>query len=69
MTFFIFKLHHNSGWVSSHGDKQLVAQTHFKSDIGRGEPSTLDFNWNSLNLPACDLEGKYYELERVLPLE
>jgi hypothetical protein len=41
---FIIKLWHNHGWVTSHDEKQLVAQQHFSEAIGRGEPRSISLN-------------------------
>ena len=54
---FIFKLRCNHGWVKSHAEKQGVVHNHFSAAIGRGDPSSLNFNWDSLNLPVPNLEG------------
>jgi hypothetical protein len=49
---FILKLRHNNGWVTTHDDKQKVAQSHFNAAIGRANPRSISFNWDALNLPA-----------------
>ena len=54
---FIFKLHRNHGWVTSHEDKQAVAQQHFSSVMGHGPARTVSFNWESLVLPSPVLVG------------
>ena len=54
---FIYKLRHNHGWVTSHEEKQQVAQSHFSTTLGRPNPSTLSFNWESLALPSHNLIG------------
>jgi hypothetical protein len=54
---FILKLRHNNGWVTTHDDKQKVAQSHFKAAIGRANPRSISFNWDALNLPSPNLDG------------
>jgi hypothetical protein len=54
---FILKLRHNNGWVTTHDDKQKVAQSHFNAAIGRANPRSISFNWDALNLPSPNLDG------------
>jgi hypothetical protein len=54
---FILKLRHNNGWVTTHDEKQRVAQSHFTAAIGRANPRPISFNWDALNLPSPNLEG------------
>jgi hypothetical protein len=54
---FILKLRHNNGWVTTHDEKQRVAQSHFTAAIGRVNPRPISFNWDMLNLPSPNLEG------------
>jgi exonuclease III len=38
---FILKLRHNNGWVTTHDEKQRVAQSHFTAAIGRVNPRPI----------------------------
>jgi mannosylglycoprotein endo-beta-mannosidase len=54
---FIVKLRRNNGWVTSHDDKQSIAQNHFTLAYGRPTPRTTSFNWESIDLPTPNLDG------------
>jgi hypothetical protein len=54
---FILKLRHNNGWVTSHEEKQNIAQSHFKVAIGHVNPRTISFNLSDLDLPTPNLAG------------
>jgi hypothetical protein len=43
--------------VTTHDEKQRVAQSHFTAAIGRVNPRPISFNWDALNLPSLNLEG------------
>jgi hypothetical protein len=53
----IHRLKHNNGWVTGHDEKEKVIFDHFKSVMGRGDPSSHDFNWAELNLTSPNLQG------------
>jgi hypothetical protein len=53
---FILKLRHNNWWVTSHEEKQAIAQSHFTTAIGLRDNNLLLFNWNALGLATPNLE-------------
>ena len=52
---FIHRLKHNNGWVTAHDQKRDIIHDHFKGIIKRGLPRTVNFNWNTIPRPVCDL--------------
>jgi hypothetical protein len=51
----IFRLKHNSSWVTGHGAKEEVILNHFKAVMGHREARTHGFNWEELHFENPDL--------------
>jgi hypothetical protein len=43
--------------VTEHKGKDKIIYEHFKAIMGRGDPSSHDFNWAELNFPSPDLHS------------
>ena len=52
---FIHRLKKNGGWVTSHDHKKDIIHDHFTNIFKRGPPHTIDFNWETIPVPQCDL--------------
>jgi hypothetical protein len=47
---YIQRLKNDRGWVTDHRAKEQVVQTHFQSVMSKGDTSSVDFNWDAINL-------------------
>jgi mannosylglycoprotein endo-beta-mannosidase len=52
---YIQRLKNDRGWVTDHRAKEQVVQTHFQSVMSKGDTSSVDFNWDAINLQESNL--------------